>query len=393
MNSRERMLAALNRQPSDHIPCSPHIWQGPLQGPLYWRNQFDRAGRMLEMGMDPVIDIWLPDVAPDTCVGVRTWRDVSGSEPLLTKEYHTPAGVLRQTVRETDDWCDSLHAHWIPTTFGPELRTHFNMEIFDDHNVSRRTEPWVKSRADLEALRYLIRKPEGWQLDEWRMDAQRAKEFADKHGLLLMARRTIVGDAFQWFCDINDFLCWMIEDPGFVRDFLAIFEEWSIDLTALALDAGVDVVQHRGWYDIPNYWGVKYWQEFTVPFIKRQADMVHESGKLYSYLLPEGHGIYAPLLKDLKIDAHQGVDPRMLHKGDLRSLYEQLGKCTTFWGGVNSEVTLKSDDAAQIDRAVREAIEALGGNDGLILSAILAPTGKPNGVMHMIEAWKKYRDR
>jgi len=189
MNSRERMLAALKRQPTDHIPCSPHIWQGPARGPLYWENQFERAERMLEMGLDPVIDIWLPDVCPDPCVEVKTWRDTSGSEPLLTKEFRTPAGTLRQTVRETGDWCAPNHGHWIPTTFSTELRTHFNMDIFDDHNVSRRTEPWVKSRADLDSLRYLIRKPEGWRLDEWRMDAERAKEFATKHDLLLTGLR------------------------------------------------------------------------------------------------------------------------------------------------------------------------------------------------------------
>ena len=386
------MLAAMNRQPMDHVPFSPHIWQGPVgQGQLCWGNQVERTEHMLDLGLDPVVDIWLPDVHPHPDVEIRTWRDKSGTEPLITKEYHTPAGVLRQTVRETDDWCDPSHAHWIPTTFGPEIRTHFNMEIFDDHNVSRRTEPWVKGSEDLEKLRYLIRLPEGYVLDEWRMDAERAMELAGKHDVVTMARRTIVGDAFQWFCDIPDFMCWMIESPEFVREFLSIFEEWAMLQTELALELGVDVVQHRGWYDIPNYWGIKYFEEYLAPFIRSQADMVHNAGKLYSYLLPEGHGIYAEMLHDMPIDVLQGIDPRMLHRGDMKSLFAALGDNKCFWGGVSTEVTLSSNDPQEIDAAVKEAITSLGGNNGLVLSAIMSRFLPMDAIVHMIDAWKKYR--
>lgn len=57
------------------------------------------------------------------------------------------------------------------------------------------------------------------------------------YGLLLQSRRTIVGDAFQWFCDISDFAVWMIEKPEFVKEFLGIFQEWALGLTKLALES------------------------------------------------------------------------------------------------------------------------------------------------------------
>ncbi len=396
MSSRERMLAAIKGTDHDRVPFSPYVSQGTMnfwQAPLSWRNQIERAEQMLELEMDPTIDIWFHDPQPYPEVTIKTWRDTSGPEPLITKEYHTPAGLLRQTVRETSDWYSWRHAGWIPTTFGVEKRDHFGIDLFDDWNVSRRTEPWVKGPEDLEKLKYIIRIPQGHVLDEWCMDAQRAKEIAQKYNVLLVARRTIVGDAFQWFCDIPTFLIWLIEKPGFVTAFFKIFQGWALELTKLALEVGVDVVQRRGWYEIPTYFGVKYWQKYLVPLIDQESELVHQAGKFHSYFLPEGQGVYANTLKDMKCDILQAVDPRMLHGGHLNSLFEQCGSKKAFWGGVNAEVTLLSQDAKQIDKAVKDAIETLDQNNRFILSALLFPEIPQKSIMHMIDSWKKYRDK
>ena len=77
-----------------------------------------------------------------------------------------------------------------------------------------------------------------------------AKEFAEQHDLLTMARRTIVTDASQWFCDIPWFALQLYYDPGFVEAFLNVFEDVAAWQTGLALDVGVDVLQRRGWYDL-----------------------------------------------------------------------------------------------------------------------------------------------
>ena len=385
------MLAALTRSNPDHIPCSPMISQGPwFAKPLYWRDQFERAERFKDLGLDPVIDIWFPDPQPHPDVKITTYRDTSGSEPLLTKEYHTPAGVLRQTIVETDDWCEPGHGFWIPTTFGVEKRTHFNMELFDDHNISRRTEPWVKGPEDIEKLRYLIRMPEGHVLDEWIMDSQRAMKMASEHDVLTTARRTIVGDAFQWFCDIENFMCWMVEAPEFVTEFLSIFQEWSLKLTELALEMGVDVVQRRGAYELSSCWGVKFWKDYLVPLIEEETSLVHQAGKLHSYFQMEGQGIYAHIYREMGVDILWALDPLTLGEGDMNSLFDALGDRKSFWGGISPEVTVQSADAVQIDKAVKEAVEVLGANGGLVLSSYLFPALPQEGIMLMIDSWRKH---
>ena len=394
MSSRERMLAACKRENPDHVPFSTFISQGPwYRQKFYWRDQFERAKVLLELGADPCIEIWLPDVEPHPDVKIKTWREKKGNEILLTKEYHTPAGVLRQTVRETEDWCAPCHSDWIPTTFGVEKRTGYGMHLFDDHNVSRRTEPWVKGPEDLEKLKYVIRAPDGWKLDEWRMDAERAMEFARQHNLFTTGRRTIVGDAFQWFCDIPWFLTQIYDNPGFVKQFFDIFQQWSKQLVELALEVDVDFVQYRGWYEAPIYWGVKGFQKFLVPLVDEQAKMVHAAGKLHGYFLPAGQGVYAEVLRGMESDVLMAVDPRMLHQGDLRDLFAKLGDQKSFWGGVDAEVTIQSQDPEIIDKAVKYAIESLGSNGGFILSSLIFSFVHPErGFELLVEAWKKYRD-
>ncbi len=390
MSSRERMIAALKCEGPDRIPMSPYVSQGPfLAEPLFWRDQIERAERMLELKMDPTIDIWFPEPQPHPDVKIKTWRDTTGPVPVTTKEFHTPAGVMRMASKESDEWCSWWHGAWIPTTLGYDKRQHYNIEVFDDWQISRRTEPWVKGPEDLEKLRYIMRLPEGYVLDEWIMDVQRAAELAKRYDILLQARRTIVGDAFQWFCDINDFMCWMIEEPEFVKEFLSIFHDWAMGLTNLALEAGVDVVQRRGWYEIPTFWGVKYFEEFLVPSIQAETKLVHDAGKIHSYLLPEGQGAYADILAKMDFDVVYGIDPRMLHGGDMKRVFDKVGDKKSFWGGINAEVTVQSGDYKTIETAVKDAIDALGGNGGLALSTFIFPPLNPEGVRHMIDAWRK----
>lgn len=391
MSSRERMFAALTRQGPDHVPLSLYIAQGPLyKPPFFWRNQIERAERLLQLGLDPTIDIWFPDPQMHRDVEVKTWRERHGDDTLLIKEYHTPAGVLRQVVRETADWCSIGHGPWIPTTWGTEVSLQYGMYLFDDWCISRRVEPWVKGREDLDKLRYIIRPAEGYVLDEWRMDAERALDYARRFDVLTTARRTIVGDAFQWFCDIPWFMVQLYDDPAFVEEFLDIFQEWSLSLVQLGLKLGVDLIQYRGWYEPARFWGRKGWKRFIAPRLEAQARMVHAGGKLHGYLLTEDVGVLAAELRDMGVDVLQGIDPRVLGSS-LREMADTLEGRKAFWGGVNAEVTLLSGDLDQIDVEVKDAIEILASDGGLVLSTLLFPDIPETSVVQMIDSWKKYR--
>ena len=372
ISPRDRYLAAFAHQETDRVPIHLNMqFEHYLNDRIRWENQFEQAEVFQQLGCDPIVEIWLPDPTPHPDVKVKTWREYrpGEKEPYITKEYHTPAGVLRQVVRETEDWTSSLHQYWVRRTLGPSAKVTYGMDLFDDWNISRRTEPWVKGPEDLEKLRYLLQLPNGFRLEEWRMDAVRAKEFAERNGLLTMARRTIVVDAFQWFCNIVWFMMQLHDDPAFVEEFFAIFREFALKQEEIILDIGVDVVQYRGWYETPDFWGGKNYERYVAPVIREQAKAAHEADTLFCYLLTKGHREYLDAFEGLDVDIHYGVDP-IMGGVNLKEMKQRLGPRTTIAGGVNSEVTLTRGTRKEVARATQEAIEACAPGGGFILAPV-----------------------
>ena len=198
-------------------------------------------------------------------------------------------------------------------------------------------------------------------------------------------------DANEWMCDIPWFMVQLYEDPDFIVEFIEIFLEWSMKQIEFAIEAGVDVIQYRGWYDIPNFWGQKFWRKHILPIVQTQAKAVHDAGKIMSYLLTEGHGEYTNELKEADVDILFGIDPRVVRGVGLEGLRDELGASKCFWGGVNNEVTLESCNAERIEDEVKRTIDILDAHNGLVLSSMLcAFSTRAAGMQHMIDAWRKH---
>ncbi len=370
ISSRERYLITMRHEEPDRVPilldaASPRFFSRDVK----WYTQFERSEVLLSLGCDPMVTIWLPTPTIHPEVKITTWREKTPEgKILLGKQFDTPKGPLRQIIQETKDWSDFEHTFWVQRTLGGSTREEYSMHVFDDWNISRRTEPWVKSEEDLEKLPYILQKPSIWQLDEWRQDTQRGMEFAKKHELLTMVRRTVVTDANQWFCDIPWFMMQLYDNPGFVEEFLRLFEGIADWQTELALDMNPDVFQHRGWYDGPDFWGGKHFNKYVLPVINRQADKAHQAGVKHCYLLTEGWGAYFKQFSSLKTDMLGGADP-ILAKADLKTIKEKIGKEKTILGGISCEHHLINCDTDVTRKATRQAIESLAPGGGFILAA------------------------
>ncbi len=138
----------------------------------------------LEMGLDSMLFVpYLPRRArrdhpdlrgqlvhfhPD--VEVKEWREeVERGYDILHKEYLTPAGKLETSVRLSADW---THGDHIP--------------FVDDYQIARQFEPLISKPEALDALQYVLQSPteedKAWYAEE----AQRAHQFVDEHGSLLV---------------------------------------------------------------------------------------------------------------------------------------------------------------------------------------------------------------
>jgi uroporphyrinogen-III decarboxylase len=197
----------------------------------------------------------------------------------------------------------------------------------------------------------------------------------------------------MWVCWIEDFAVQMMEDPAYVERFYDIVQNYNRQIVEMVLEVQPDLIQYRGWYDTPDYWGPKRLRTILAPRIQELAAQVHAGGSLFCYLLTEGYTVYRNLLRDLDVDVFLGLEPLAARKSeDFAAVKAALGDRACIWGGVNAPVTVGMGTDEEIDAAVRTAIETLGPR-GLILNACMYLYDDDvswDRFMVFVEAWKRH---
>ncbi len=400
MSSKERMLAAIRRQNVDHVPLG-QLFHSTIMGTpsdKQWANQFERAKVMKELGLDPVIDIWLPAPEPPPEIKVRKWKenDPTGHDPLLCAEYDTPKGKLVQKVKQTPDWYQFTHYNFLPQWDGNAHRPKDKfdqIDMMDDWFTRRYKVPLVNGTQDLDAFECLLKPPTGAKREEWIKKAVKAKQIAKEMDLLTQARRVSVGDWFMWVCLIEEFCEAMIEAPEYVARFYDIVQNYNKQIIDMVLEVQPDLIVYRGWYDTPDYWGRVRHENILLPKIQALGKQIHAGGSLFCYLLTEGYTLYRDLLRRMDVDVFLGLEPLAARKSeDLAAVKAALKDRSCIWGGVNACVTVGTGSDEQIQTAVKTAFETLG-PAGFILNAAIYIYDDDvawDRFMVFINAWKKY---
>ena len=161
----------------------------------------------------------------------------------------------------------------------------------------------------------------------------------------------------------------MIEDPEYCHRLFRIVQDWQIKLLDLIWDIGIDVVMRRGWYDTPDFFGKERFSEFVKPSIVEDAVLTHQNDTLFCNLLTEGTTHCLDVFKELKvIDICHSINE---HGGDnLKLLKTELGRQTTLWGGVDTEVTMTQGTSEDVRGITKDVIRTLGPGGGFVLQPI-----------------------
>ena len=401
MTPKERILTAIRHEALDHIPLGQLFHSTVMGTPAekQWKDQFERARVMNELGLDPTIDIWMPAPEAPPEIPVRKWMedDPDGPDPLLCASYETPAGTLTAKVRRTaDDWYHPTHYKFNPRWDGyahRDIDQYDRIDMVDDFFTRRYKVPLVKGPEDLDAFQYLLAPPAGGYRDLWIQHALKARAIAQEMGLATQARRVSIGDWFMWVCWIEDFCVEMIDNPDYVNRFYDIIQNYNKQIIDMVLEVEPDIIQYRGWYDIPDYWGTQRYEYILAPRIMELGQQIHDGGSLFCVLLPDGYTLYGEILAELDVDVYLGLDPLAARKSeDLAAVKAALGGKSAIWGGVNACVTVGRGRDEEIDAAVRTAIQTLGPT-GFILNAAMyiydddVPWDR---FMALVQAWRKY---
>ena len=321
MSSRERLLTAMALEEPDHVPlwC---LWSYHKR-PFNRDDEFERVDAVQAMGMDDTLWLHAPwQIAPE--VEVSAWSEPVPGETfeLMHKRYETPAGTVEQVLRSSE-----------------YLNRAEDISVAADLNMSHATKHLVAGRQDLGPLRYLLAAPGKDQLRVFRERAAWYRAAAADKQVLLEGAYVSLGDMAAWLMGPQPLMYAFEDDPEFVKELLSVIWEWHVQQIEILLDEEVDVILHRGWYELPDFWGLAPYRRFLKPLLRQEAQIVHQAGARFSYIMTKG---IMPLLEDfvdIGVDVLWGADP-IQGEADLPRLAAALQGRICIWGGMNAILTL-----------------------------------------------------
>ncbi len=369
MSSRERVLEAIDGTPGAPVPCCFMMFRALSDR---CQDEYEFATRQMELGLDTRVR--LDDLPVRFSPEVSVHESVTaGDPPVVTRVYETPAGSLAVSVKQIEGW-----------PFGDHL------PLFSDFIIPRAVQFPVSAPEHLPALRHLLTPPGDDDVRAFLAEGNRRKRFADDRRLLLAGgwrgERSVPGedenlvgtnfgtvsvvDTLMWLCGGTQPLLWAYDEPDFLRELIGILEEWNRSRLEVHLEAGVDIVFRRAWYEGTDFWSPPLYRELILPTVRRDVELAHEAGARYAYIITTGMMPVADLILEAGVDAVVGIDPGQGKGTTLQDVRDSLGGKVGLWGGVSGPLAVEEGTEGEVRAAVEEAVSVLGDTGRFILSPV-----------------------
>ncbi|MDD2706569.1 MAG: uroporphyrinogen decarboxylase family protein [Verrucomicrobiae bacterium] len=409
MTSKQRLLAAWNGKPVDHVPLTtwcfglkapPHLkWTRDGIDRTFWyslrmehlhtlpqpwtvEDDFQRVRSWQSLGLDDVLDVSVPWSAdPST-----TWKDTEvpagkmvPQYPVMIRDYQTPSGGLRHAVRKTGE---DGGAGWV---IQPNC-----VPLIEDFNIPRGVKHIVSSPSDVKAIGHLYMPPDAKARTWFAERIAKVKAFADQNGVAVQAWACFGMDAMVWLTGTEGAILLAMDEPHAFRQLLDIILKTDLARAELAASTpGVDIVSQRGWYSSTDLWSPALFNEYTFPCIKAVADTIHRHGKKFGYVMTTGVEKLGERLADAGVDVLYFVDP-VQDKVRLEWVREHLASRLTVVGGTNA-LSVQTGWKNGLGDEIKRAIDCLAPTNRFILHPVdaLFPDTPWEGVEELIKAWKQ----
>jgi uroporphyrinogen-III decarboxylase len=380
MSSRERVLAAIRREPVDHVPCCGSFnpltpvqrrgraWNFPWPPEATQEQQV--AYQVERLGLDALVRVGAAVTKAAPGVTPRVW--LAGD--VLHKAHTTPAGELHAAVRYNDLW---PHGQDIP--------------LYSDFNIGHFIEPWIADEQDLECLKQLqiLREVDEVVADSREVFAH-GRALAERYGLATIASVGMGLTGAMHLLGATQLCLLTIEQPELVEAYLAHEHRANLRGIEVLGALGADIIQRNGFYETADFYSPATLRRFLAQRLCAEADAARRAGMVTAYTVHTGVMPILDYLADLTLDSLFGLD--IAFKGvDLNQVRETLSPTKALWTGPSSTYHLWNGPEPT-RRAVREVFECFG-KTGLILSQCVSSHSiMPwESTLAMIDEWKRLR--
>lgn len=344
MNSRERLLKTLRREPVDRVPVSTYELM-PLGGDVWYQEQ---------PSYKPLLDY----IAEKTDILYMWGPGAKNSCEWEEKKEHWAEG-------------DSTFMRYTVKTANGDLTRVTRRD--KDVNTNWEIEPLFKSIEDLEAYYALP-----WEYAG--VDMASFHEAEAKVG----DRGIILCDTFDPVCEMAggfDFEPFMIhawQDRSRMRKCMdVVLERLLIDLRA-KLEGGAGPIWriYGPEYVTPPYFPPDAFRELVIAYDKPIIDLIHEYGGLARV---HSHGRVSgslDLFVEMGADATDPLEPPPQGDVDLAEVKKKYGDRLILFGNIELSY-LEYWEPDEIERYVKESIDAAAEGGGFVVMPTAAPINAP----------------
>jgi uroporphyrinogen decarboxylase len=370
MNSRERLLAALNHQEPDRVP----IDLGGTPTSTISVRALENLRRHLGLdGQTRVMSSIFMTAYPDDEIIRRFGIDVKliATNPSAHfKMTTTPEGEI------IDEWGVVYQKH-------EEAQTHFVVEQKAPFHQ-------VTGKEAVEKYRW------PYPADPTRYQGlkETARKYRDQGFGIVVNTPLMVMTQTQWMRGLEQFMMDTILNSSLLEFMMDKIMEIQVEISRLLLEevgAYADIVLMGD--DLSHQGGLSYspqlYRRLFKPRHRKMVDFLKKRAA-HAKILYHCCGGVEPLLRDLieiGIDAINPVQVSAKGMGDTKRLKALYGRDLTFWGGIDTQSVLPFGTPEEVRKEVQHRIEDLGTDGGFVLGAVhnIRPEVKPENICALFE--------
>ena len=360
MTSRERMLAALNRERPDRLPATTHhvmpYFLQKYMGGMSNDEFFDW------FGLDPIL--WVVAHRPDEAHG----------------DYRAPSqgdiGFLEAERASSDSW--RVEAEELP---GGEYRTvryrfvtpkkTLTMVLRSNEHTAWVAEHLVKEKSDIDVIGEYVTAP---LCDVGEVNRQ-AAAWGDR-GLVRghICCFDVFGQPGCWqdascLYGIENLIMATYDDPEWVHAFLSILRERKSVFVRSLKGAKYDILELGGGDASTTVISPDIFDRFVAPYDSELISLAHEAGQRIVYHTCGGMMPILEQIADMRPDAMETfTPPSMGGDADLAEAKRRIGQRVCMIGGFDQFHYFTGCSPEETRRAVRRCFDTASADGGYILS-------------------------
>ena len=349
MTSRERLLNALDRKPTDRVPISTYELVG-------WNTQaFENQEPSYQALMDAIRD-------RTDCIAM--WNPASNERFLCssTRSKSTHGGAAKDDVTTIHN---TMH-----TPKGDLTQT---LQIFDDVKTVWQVEHWCKSPEDVDKALSVPYEPAKHSAEDYE---RICREVGDR-GIVMAS----TGDALIYAAELmemGEFTVWaMTETEHFARTVAEFHERNQQGVESMLKAAPVDLYRICGpEYATPPYLPPSFFERFVQPYVKEQIDLVHRFEPKGQSALPRqnrAHPRHDQSNRARRARSVRGASGRGVELAEVKA---RVGRRMCLFGNIQLKV-LEAGTGEQVRAEVRKCMDSAKARGGYVIMPTAAPINIP----------------